>query len=400
MDKEKQIEELLTRGVEAIYPKREFVESKLKKGRVTVYLGIDPTGPTLHLGHVIQLLKLRQFQKLGHQVIMLIGDFTGMIGDPTDKSAVRKKLTREQVLENCKIYQEQASKILDFEGENAAMVKFNSEWLSKMSFADVVELASNFTVQRMLERDMFEKRMKEQKPIYVHEFMYPLMQGWDSVKIVEGGVDGEVGGNDQIFNMLAGRTLEKVVLDKEKFVVANKLLADTSGEKMGKTTGNMVALNQTPREMYGAVMSWTDEMIEVGFEICTTVPVEKLNEVKKRLKDGENPKNLKVELAKELVGFFFLEEEAERAAEEFERMFKDKGMPDEMPEVRVGDEFTVIMPEVLKVVGLSGSEARRMVQQGGVKIEGEKVEDFNVKFEVGKGKVVQFGKRKFVRVLP
>lgn len=399
MDKKSQIDELLNRGVEAIYPSEKYLRHRLENDKLTLYLGIDPTGPTLHLGHIVQLFKLRQFQKLGHQIILLIGDFTGMIGDPTDKSAVRKKLTREQVLENCKVYQEQASKIIDFGGDNPAILKFNSEWLGKMTFADVVELSSNFTVQRMLERDMFDKRMKDNKPIYVHEFMYPLMQGYDSCRIVEGGVDGEIGGNDQIFNMLAGRTLEKALLDKEKFVLANKLLADATGEKMGKTTGNMVALNQTPKDMFGAVMSWTDGMIEGGFELCTTVSLEKLTEVKKRLKDGENPRNLKVELAKELVSFFFSQEEADKAEEEFNRMFQDKGTPDDMPELKLAGKFKVIDAEILEKMDVSGSEARRLVKQGGVKIDGEKVEDFNAEYEIGEGRVVQFGKRKFVKIV-
>ncbi len=399
MDKKSQIDELLTRGVEAIYPSEKYLRHRLENDKLTLYLGIDPTGPTLHLGHIVQLFKLRQFQKLGHQIILLIGDFTGMIGDPTDKSAVRKKLTREQVLENCKVYQEQASKIIDFQGENPAILKFNSEWLGKMTFADVVELSSNFTVQRMLERDMFDKRMKDNKPIYVHEFMYPLMQGYDSCRIVDGGVDGEIGGNDQIFNMLAGRTLEKALLDKEKFVLANKLLADSTGEKMGKTTGNMVALNQTPKDMFGAVMSWTDGMIEGGFELCTTVSLEKLTEVRRRLKDGENPRNLKVELAKELVSFFFSQEEADKAEEEFNRMFQDKGTPDDISELKLSGNFKVIDAEILEKMDVSGSEARRLVKQGGVKIDGEKVEDFNAEYEIGEGRVVQFGKRKFIKII-
>jgi tyrosyl-tRNA synthetase len=223
------IEELLSRSVENIYPNADALRTELKSGKQLVfYSGYDPTAPTLHIGHGITMLKLRQLQDLGHKVIMLIGDFTGMIGDPTDKSAARQKLTREQVLENCKEYKKQAERILNFGGENSVEVKFNSEWLKKMSFEEVIELSSHFTVQRMLERDMFEKRMKEEKPIYLHEFLYPLMQGYDSVAM---DVDGEVGGNDQTFNMLAGRTLMKEIKHKEKFVIATKLLADETGKK-------------------------------------------------------------------------------------------------------------------------------------------------------------------------
>lgn len=399
-DKNQKIEELLTRGVEAIYPNKNFVKALLDKRKITVYLGVDPTGPTLHLGHAIQLLKLRQFQKLGHKIILLIGDFTAMIGDPTDKFAVRKKITREQVLENCKKYKEQASKIIKFEGENPAELKFNSEWLGSMNFSDVVDLTANFTVQRMLERDMFEKRIREGKPVYLHEFLYPTMQGYDSCKIVEGGVDGEIGGSDQIFNMLTGRTLEKSLLNKEKFVMAHKLLADQTGEKMGKTTGNMVALNQIPREMFGAVMSWTDGMIELGFELCTDISLEKITEIKKRLNSGENPKNLKVELAKQIVQFFYSKKDAENAADEFERMFVKKGVPDEIIKIEISEkDFQIIHAEVVKVSGLSSSEIRRMVKGGGIKIDGEKVSDFAKKFKVGKGRIVQIGKRKFFKII-
>ena len=240
------INELLTRGVENIYPKPEFLKERLESGdKLKIYLGIDPTGPTLHLGHVSSMIKLRQFQNLGHQVILLIGSFTAMIGDPTDKMAVRKQLTREQVLQNCKNYLDQASVILNFEGANPAQVKYNDEWLGKLNFHEVIELASHFTVQQMLERDMFEKRINDGKPVHLHEFLYPLMQGYDTVAM---DVDGEVGGNDQTFNMLAGRTLLKQMKNKEKFVITTRLLVDSQGSKMGKTTGNMIALADSPEE--------------------------------------------------------------------------------------------------------------------------------------------------------
>ncbi|NQV90203.1 tyrosine--tRNA ligase, partial [Candidatus Uhrbacteria bacterium] len=290
------IEQLLTRGVENVYPSREFLEARLKEGKqLSLYLGIDPTGPDLHIGHSIQLRKLKQFQDLGHRIILLIGDFTGMIGDPTDKSSARVRLTRDQVLKNAERYKEQAGRILDFDGENPVEVKYNSEWLGKMSFADVVELASNFTVQQMLERDMFDNRMKEGKPIYMHEFMYPLMQGQDSVSM---DVDGEVGGNDQTFNMLAGRTLMKAVSGKEKFVVTDKLLADPTGKKMGKSEGNMITLADSSDEMFGKIMSWTDGMIVTGFEILTE---EDFEAVQKELDEGTNPRELKARLARAIV---------------------------------------------------------------------------------------------------
>ncbi len=388
------IEQLLSRGVENIYPKREFLEEKLKSGeQITLYTGYDPTAPTLHVGHGITLLKLRDFQLLGHKIIMLIGDFTGMIGDPTDKTAARSKLTREEVLENCKTYQDQAAAILDFDGDNPAEVKYNSEWLGKMSFAEVVELTSHFTVQRMLERDMFENRMKEEKPIYLHEFLYPVMQGYDCVAM---DVDGEVGGNDQTFNMLAGRTLMKDLKGKEKFVIAGKLLTDTTGKKMGKTTGNMIAFSDTAEDMFGKVMRWTDEMIVPGFEICTRVDIAEVKDIESKLAAGENPRDFKLQLAYDVTRTFLGEEAAEQGKAHFQKVIQSNERPDEIPEVKPSayDIITVMVEG--KLVD-STSDARRMIKGGGVKVNDEKVERMDV--EVKAGDVVQKGKRFFVKVV-
>ena len=262
-----------------------------------MYLGIDPTGPSLHLGHIVALRKLRQFQDLGHKVILLIGDFTGMIGDPSDKSATRQRLTRKEVLQNAKLYKTQASKILRFSGKNAAVLKYNSKWLAKLSFEDVVELAAHFTVQQMMARDMFDRRMKENKPISISEFMYPLMQGFDSVAMK---TDGEIGGNDQTFNMLAGRTLMKEMHHKEKFVVTMKLLVDATGKKMGKTEGNMITLGDSADEMFGKVMSWTDGMIRNGFELLTDVSLDEIDHALA----NQNPRDVKMRLAETVVGSF------------------------------------------------------------------------------------------------
>ena len=297
-----QIEHFLTRGVEAVFPSKAFIQSRMKKGeQLTLYLGVDPTGPTLHMGHLIPIRKLAEFQKLGHQIIFLIGDFTATIGDP-DKASVRKPLTREEVLSNLKEYKKQASRFIDFSGSNKALFKFNSEWLGKMTFKDVLELSSLMTVDQMLKRDMFKKRIQEERPIYIHEFMYPLMQGYDSVAM---NVDGEVGGNDQTFNMLAGRDLLKQIKNKEKFVIAMKLLVDPTGKKMGKSEGNMVSLDQTPEDMFGKVMSWPDDMIVPAFEIVTDVSIETITDIKHKLSTGENPKHFKVKLASEIVNLCF-----------------------------------------------------------------------------------------------
>lgn len=392
------IEAFLTRSIENAYPSREFVEARMKEGKpLSIYVGIDPTGPTLHLGHAIWLRKLREWQNMGHKVILLIGDFTAMIGDPTDKGAARKQLTREEVLANCAKYQEQAARFIRFDGDNAAELKFNGEWLGKMNFADVLDLASRFTVQQMLERDMFEKRMEEQKPIYIHEFMYPLMQGYDSVAM---GVDGEMGGNDQTFNMLAGRTLMKEMKGKEKFVVTVKLLADASGKKMGKSEGNMITFLDAPDDMFGKVMSWTDGMIVGGFELCTEVPADEVARVSKSLiRDEANPRDLKARLAKEVVRMFYGDADADAAEERFNALFRDKKGPDaeQIIEVKV-DAAPARLLEVLVAAGFvqSKGDARRQIEQGGVKVDGEVVKDINATVAVGA--MIQKGPRHFARV--
>lgn len=387
------IEQVLDRAVEHVYPTRAFLEEKLQSGeRLSLYVGYDPTGPTLHIGHAITLMKLRDFQLLGHKIIMLIGDFTAMIGDPTDKSAARVKLTREQVLENCAAYKEQAARILDFSGENAAELKFNSEWLGKLNFEDVLELASNFTVQQMLERDMFEKRMSEEKPIYLHEFLYPLMQGYDCVAM---DVDGEAGGNDQTFNMLAGRTLMKQLKQKEKFVVATKLLVDSSGKKMGKTEGNMIALSDTPEDMFGKVMRWTDEMIIPGFEICTRISMNEITDIQAAMTRGENPRDYKLRLAFELTKQFCGEDAANRAQDHFATVIQSKEQPQDMRTLEPS-AYDIVTVLVEAGFASSNSDARRAIDGGGVKINDKVVTSYEE--VVDSDAVVQKGKRFFVRV--
>ncbi|HRY36510.1 MAG TPA: tyrosine--tRNA ligase [Candidatus Magasanikbacteria bacterium] len=388
------IESLLSRGVENVYPNKDFLKNLLKSGkRLTLYTGYDPTSPTLHIGHGITMLKLREFQNLGHRVIMLIGDFTGMIGDPTDKLATRKQLTREQVLENCKEYQKQAGSILNFEGENPVEIKYNSDWLSKMNFADIIELASHFTVQQMLERDMFQKRIEEEKPIFVHEFMYPMMQGYDSVAM---DVDGEVGGNDQTFNMLAGRDLMAELKKKDKFVLTTKLLVDSSGKKMGKTSGNAVSLNQTPEDMFGKVMSWSDDMIVKGLEICTRMDMEEVKKMEKELKNGANPRDYKMVLAYEVVKTFLGQEAAEKGKDYFIKTFSKKEIPTEIPEFKP-NKYDIVSVLVESKICKSTSEARQNIAQGGVKINDVKIED--IKMEVKEGDIIQKGSRFFVKIV-
>jgi tyrosyl-tRNA synthetase len=387
---EKKTQEVLTRGVENVYPSKEEFEKALQSGkRLAVYNGIDPTGPTLHIGHGVVLLKLRQLQELGHKIILLIGDFTGMIGDPTDKTATRKKLTRKEVLDNCKNYVKQAGKILDMKKTE---IKYNSQWLSKLKFGDILELTAHFTVPRLLERDMFQERLKEGKTISLHEFLYPVMQAYDSVAM---DVDMEVGGNDQTFNMLAGRDLMKDLKQKEKFVLTTKLLVDPTGKKMGKTEGNMVTLEDAPEDMYGKVMSWPDTLMSVAFEICTRVPME---EVKNIL--AGDPRDAKMRLAREIVSLYRSQKDAAAAEENFVKVFQKKEAPEEVAEVKIKDEKINILDLLVETkLAASKGEARRLVEQGGVKVGDEVIGDINAEVEISKeGVLIQKGKRHFVKV--
>lgn len=389
------IKRFLTRGVENVYPNRDAVEKALRSGkRLRVYLGIDPTGPTLHLGHIIPLRKLAEMQKLGHEVILLIGDFTAMIGDPTDKAATRKPLMRNEVMANCKNYKKQASHFLSFGGSNGAQLKYNSTWLKKFSYEDVIELNAKVTVQQMEKRDMFEKRLTEGKAISMHELQYPLMQGYDSVAM---SVDMEVGGNDQTFNMLMGRDLVRSYQNREKFVLATSLLADATGVKMGKTEGNMVAMTDSPEDMYGKVMSWTDGMIVPGFELCTDVSEEDIKSMEKAIKKGENPMPFKRQLAKEIVRMMAGDKEADAAETHFSRVHQAHEAPEDMPTFEVGGGMSTTHALVASGLAKSHSDARRQIEQGGVKVDGETVRAVNT--TVRAGSVVQKGKRHFVKLV-
>ena len=391
----KAIEHFLTRGVENVYPNRETVEKALLSGkRLRVYLGVDPTGPSLHLGHVIPMRKLAELQALGHEVILLIGDFTAMIGDPTDKTATRRRLTRAEVLKNAEDYKAQAEWIMSFTGKNPATLKYNSSWLSKMTFDDVLELSAQFTVQQLGERDMFEKRMKEGKPVYLNEFLYPVMQAQDSVAME---VDMELGGNDQTFNMLAGRTLMKAVKGKEKFVLTTKLLVDTSGKKMGKTEGNMIALSDSPEDMYGKIMSWTDGMIVQSFELVTDVPADEIADMSTRMADGENPMPFKRRLAREIVKALAGEKAAASAEAHFSKVHQSHETPSDMPTFKLRGMLSLVDALVGSKLVASKTEARRQIEQGGVKVDGEVIKDVNA--VVKAGNVIQKGKRHFVRLV-
>ena len=386
-EKEAKINELLTRGVEAVYPSPEAFRQALQSGRqLRVYLGIDPTAPSLHIGHVIQLQKLRQFQQLGHQVILLIGDFTGMIGDPTDKTAARVRLTHDQVRANARDYVKQASAILNFQdSKNPALVKYNSEWLAKLTFADVVELAAEVTVQQMLQRSMFQERLKKEKPIWLHEFLYPLMQGYDSVAMK---VDVEIGGSDQIFNMLVGSDFVRRHLHKQKYVVANRLLTNPQGEKWGKTSGHtdIVWLKDSPLEMFQKVMLWPDAMAPLGFELCTYRPMTEVKALEKQYQD--NPLGLKEELAFEIVKELKGERVAREAREGYHQ--PEKAV---IPSLTIRRSEANDLPHLLVKIGLvkSVKAARRLLAQGGVKVNGRVAQDVTLPFQ--KTFLVQVGKK-------
>jgi tyrosyl-tRNA synthetase len=393
---EVKIDEFLTRSVEKVYPNADFLKKTLLSGKqLSFYLGIDPTGPSIHLGHMIPMLALSRLQKLGHKITLLMGDFTAMIGDP-DKSSAREPLTKKQVLANLKDYKKQASRIIDFKGKNKANIVFNSKWLSKMNFEDVLSLASKMTLQQMIERDMFDKRIKEGKPVYLHEFMYPLMQGYDSVALK---TDGEIGGNDQTFNMLTGRNLEKEILGKEKFVMTTKLLTDSSGKKMGKSEGNMAALSDKPTDVFGKVMSWGDGVIVSALEYCTVLPMPEIEKSKENLAKGLNPRDEKKKLAYAITELCFGTKEAKGATEAFEKTFQKKEVPEEVPEIVVGVGGDVVANLIEKGFVSSKTELRRLATAGAITEITKNKKITQEEVMMIKDGVYKIGKHRFVKII-
>ncbi len=386
----------LSRGAEEILVEADFVE-KLKKGRpLRVKAGFDPTAPDLHLGHTVLINKMRQFQDAGHHILFLIGDFTGMIGDPTGKSATRPPLTAEQVKQNAETYQEQIFKILDPEKTEIA---FNSTWMNQLGTAGLIQLAAKYTVARMLERDDFSKRYKSGQSIAIHEFLYPLVQGYDSVALK---ADVELGGTDQKFNLLVGRELQRQYGQEQQIVMTMPLLEGLDGiNKMSKSLGNYIGITDAPNDMFGKVMSISDELMWRYFELLSFRPLSELQRFKMDVEQGANPRDLKFLLAEELIERFHSKAAATAAREDFITRFQKGVLPDDMPEILLTTESVGLpIANLLKEAGLvaSTSEAYRMIQQGGVKIDGNKVEDRNVLIQKGGEHVVQVGKRKFAKV--
>ncbi len=388
--------EIIKRGAEEILVEDELVK-KLKTGKsLRIKAGFDPTAPDLHLGHTVLLNKLRQFQDLGHEVIFLIGDFTGMIGDPTGKSATRPPLTRDQVIENAKSYEEQIFKILDPE---KTLVMFNSSWMGQMDASGLIKLASSLTVARMLERDDFSKRYGSNQPIAIHEFLYPLIQGYDSVEL---RADVELGGTDQKFNLLMGRELQKQHGQDPQVVLMMPILEGLDGvQKMSKSLNNYIGVHESPDEMFGKLMSVSDELMWRYFELLSFRPMSDIEAFKAEVDAGANPRDIKFKLAEEIIERFHDMAAAVKAREGFIARFQKGAMPDEMPELSLeAEDGEIAIANLLKLAGLTGStsDAMRMINQGAVKIDGEKIEDKGLKVQAGSTHIYQVGKRKFAKV--
>jgi tyrosyl-tRNA synthetase len=387
--------ELIRRGADEILVEGEL-QKKLARGKpLRIKAGFDPTAPDLHLGHTVLINKLRQFQELGHHVLFLIGDFTGMIGDPTGKSQTRPPLTPEEVRENAKSYTDQVFKILDPERTE---VVFNSTWMNDIGAAGMIQLAAKHTVARMLERDDFSKRYKGGQPIAIHEFLYPLIQGWDSVALKS---DVELGGTDQKFNLLVGRQLQEAEGQEPQVVLTMPILEGLDGvQKMSKSLGNYIGINEPPDEMFGKIMSVSDDLMWRYFELLSFRSLDEIAGLKQRVDEGGNPRDVKFELGLELVARFHSESEAAQARQAFVDRFQKGALPDDIPEVEIEGGQAVPIATALKASGLvqSTSEGFRMIKQGAVKIDGEKVVDRDRVLEPGSTVICQVGKRRFAKI--
>jgi len=395
MDINEQIS-LIKQNTQEIIPEDELVGKIKRKGSLVVKFGVDPTTPDIHLGHSVILLKLRTFQELGHKVVLLIGDFTARIGDPSGRIKARKSLSAKEVKINARTYREQAFKILD---PDKTIIDYNSRWLAKMNFSQVLKLASRYTVARMLERDDFSLRYKENIPISLHEFLYPLMQAYDSVALK---ADIEIGGTDQKFNLLLGRDIQKSYGQSPQVIITMPILEGLDGkEKMSKSLDNYVGITEPPSELYGKIMSIPDELIFRYFRLTTRLPSEEIERLEEEFKNGGlHPKDAKKRLAFELVKFYHGEKDARYQDERFERVFAKKEVPSEIPSHPITEERIWVV-DLLRSTGLakSGSDARRLIQQGGVRWDGEKVREVDKILYIKDTHILQVGKRKFLRVV-
>jgi tyrosyl-tRNA synthetase len=372
------------------------LRERLAEGRpLRVYCGFDPTAPDIHLGHTVPMRKLRQFQDLGHDVTFLIGTFTGLIGDPSDKEGVRRQQTLEQAMENGRTYAEQAFKVLD---RGKTTIRYNSDWLSKLTFADVIKLASHFTVQQFLDRDNFRKRLAKGDPIWLHEFFYTLMQGYDAVAQQ---TDVQIGGTEQLFNLLAGRKLQEAFGQRPQVCLAFPILVGTDGHlRMSKSTGNYIGINEPPEEQYGKAMSIPDEAMLSYYRLVTRLEPPQIAQIEADLKSGRlHPRDAKMRLAREIVSIFHGDEAAMRAEEHFKTVFQQHELPPDMPEYRVSGPIS--LPDLMVAAGAASSkrEARRLIEQGGVKLDGQEIKSIEVIVTPGRAQVLQVGRRRFVKLM-
>jgi len=393
--KQEIIKELLTRGVERIIVRKHLEERLLKGEKLRLKLGIDPTGVDLHIGHMVAIRKLREFQELGHKIIIIVGDYTARIGDPTDRDKMREPLTQEQVYENLKTYKKQIGKILDVDKTQFA---YQSEWFDKTTLRDIFEWTGIFTVQQMLDRDMYQRRMKEGSPISIQEFLYPLMQGYDSIAI---RADVEFGGSDQEFNLLVGRTMQEHFTQPPQDILTTSLLLGTDGRKMSKTYGNYIGVMDSPKEMFGKVMSAIDNVIVDYFTLCTDMPLAEINKIARGIEEdgGLNPRDAKAHLAREIVTIYHSAKAAREAEAEFDKIFKQKEKPSDIPLYKpIKSNFLITDLLVVTRLASSKAEARRLVEQKGVKVDDAVVDDWKKEIAVRDGMVVQVGKRKFMKI--
>lgn len=391
----KKIEEVLTRGVEQVLPSKEGLKNLMRKRKIRLYLGIDPTGTKLHLGHTITLRKLQEFADLGHEAILVIGTGTVLAGDPSLREQARPLITEKEIKKNIVTWKQQAGKILDF---SKVKIKYNGDWLCKLGLKEIINIASHISAIKLFQRDMFQERLKKGGTVWAHETLYPLLQGYDSVVL---DVDLEIGGTDQLFNMLIGRELQQKMRNKEKSVLTIPLILGTDGKPMSKTSGNCVWLTDSANQMFGKIMSIPDNLIISYFELLTNLPPELIQRHKRVLQlKRVNPAALKRQLAFEIVKMYHLEKAAKKAEEEFNKIFKEKKLPSKIPQIQIKEKSLDILELLLKTkLASSRSEAKRLILQRGVKINGKIQKNWQEIIQIKKGQVVQVGKRKFIKVI-
>jgi tyrosyl-tRNA synthetase len=389
------VDDFLSRRINEVIPSKDELRSRLLSGkRLKIYQGFDPTSPNLHIGHLVGILTLKMFQDLGHEVIFLIGDFTATIGDPSGKDKTRVPLTFEQVKQNAQTYKDQVKKILNFEGENPVQVRFNSEWLSQMKLDEVLQFAMNFTAQQMIERDMFQKRLEDGKPISLHEFLYPVLVTKDALAL---DVDIELGGSDQLFNMSVGRHLIKSISGKNKLAVTTNLLADASGKKIGKTEGNAINIANQPEELFGQIMSLPDDAISPCLNLITLISTQEIKDIESQIKD--NPMLAKKKLAWEVVKMLNTKNKADKAQQHFEKTVQGRETPQDILEINVNGVTDASDIALSHALVASKSEFRRLIEQNGIKINGQVIKDPYLKISKNNsGDIIQVGKRRFIKI--